>query len=227
MKIFAISDLHLSLGSDKPMDIFGDQWIDHHLHIARDWESNVAPSDLVLLAGDHSWGLKLSEALPDLTFIGRLPGQKLLIKGNHDLWWQSRTKIEQVMDESMHILQNDSYRYGSWSICGTRGWITPQEQVLSKDDEKIYQRELLRLKMSLEHAKSAGNLMVMMHYPPVTSEGVGTEFSRLMEEYGVKKCVYGHLHGASTKYAFEGEMGGIEYRLVSADHLHFKLLRLF
>ena len=227
MRIFAIADLHLSLGTDKPMNIFGEKWTDHPEKIAKDWLEQVRNEDLVLLAGDHSWGLKLEEAMPDLSFIGALPGQKVLIKGNHDLWWQSRRKLESIMHPSMKILQNEALVYDGWTICGTRGWINPQDQKLNQDDEKVYKRELMRLEASLAAADKALPIVAMMHYPPVTASGEPTGFSELLSQYGVDLCIYGHLHGETTRYAFEGELDGVEYHLVSADHLDFHLKRLF
>ncbi|QRN86160.1 metallophosphoesterase [Clostridia bacterium] len=226
MKIFAISDLHLSLGTDKPMNIFGNNWENHSQKIATDWLGQVSDDDLVLLPGDHSWGLKLAEAVPDLDFIGKLPGQKVLIKGNHDLWWQSKKKLLAVMHPSMHILQNDTYVYNEWTICGTRGWSVPMDDKFSPEDRKVYMRELLRLKMSLDKADKDKPIIAMLHYPPVSASGVPNEFAKLLEEYGVKICIYGHLHGAMTRIAFEGELHGVQYHLVSADHLGFKLKRL-
>lgn len=227
MKIFAISDLHLSLGTDKPMNIFGSNWDNHTEKIAEDWLKQVSEEDLVLMPGDHSWGLKLAEAIPDLEFIGNLPGQKVLIKGNHDLWWQSKKKLVSVLDPSMHILQNDALSFDGWTICGTRGWIVPQDGKFSPEDQKVYERELLRLKMSLDKAGKDKPIIAMLHYPPISANGVANEFANILEEYGVTVCIYGHLHGAMTHIAFEGEHCGVQYHLVSADHLDFKLKRLF
>lgn len=227
MKIFAISDLHLSLATDKPMNIFGDNWEDHPEKIAADWLAQVSEDDLVLLPGDHSWGLKLNEAVPDLDFIGELPGRKVLIKGNHDLWWQSRKKVESVLPPSICILQNEALVFDGWTICGTRGWVTPQDERISPDDQKVYARELLRLEMSLKKAEPDKPIIAMLHYPPVNSAGEATEFAHLMSRYGVTMCIYGHLHGPTTRFAFEGELNGVDYHLVSADHLDFKLKRLF
>lgn len=226
MNVFAISDLHLSLSSDKPMDVFGDQWKDHHFKVARDWKERVGEGDLVLLPGDHSWALKLEEAEEDLAFIAGLPGRKVLLKGNHDLWWQSRKKLEEVLDPSLYIIQNDALTFEGFTVAGSRGWISPLDDNFSQEDEKIYARECLRLEMSLKAAKGRPVDVCMIHYPPVSREGVETDFARIMKDYGVKRCIYGHLHGQSTQYAFEGQLGGIDYRLVSCDHLAFKLLRL-
>ena len=226
MKIFAISDLHLSLGSEKPMDIFGSNWDRHWEKIEQDWQSRVGAEDLVLLPGDHSWGLKLEEALPDLQFIGGLPGRKILLKGNHDLWWQSRRKVEAVLPEGMTILQNDAAGFDGYSICGSRGWLNPGDEQFSSADEKIYNRELIRLEMSLKQAPYPDRIIAMVHYPPVNRRGEGSGFSDLLEQYGVRSCLYGHIHGQGLAQAFEGTLRGVRYQLVSADHLDFCLKRI-
>ncbi len=226
MSIFAIGDLHLSLGTDKPMDVFGPLWDRHWEKLETNWRQVVGPEDLVLLAGDHSWGLKPREALPDLEFIGSLPGKKLLIRGNHDLWWQSRKKTEAMLPESMYILQNDSFAFEDWRICGSRGWLVPGDDAFGAEDGKIYRRELIRLEMSLKAAGPGGNLLAMMHFPPVGRRGTPTEFSRMLSAYGVKTCVYGHIHGPGLSQVFEGELEGVRYQLVSADFLGFMPKRI-
>lgn len=226
MKIFAISDLHLSLTSDKPMDVFGSHWKNHHLKIAKDWKCRVSDDDLVLLPGDHSWALKLEEAVEDLAFIASLPGKKVLLKGNHDLWWQSRKKLEEALPDSLYIIQNDALSFDGFTVAGTRGWLTPYDESFVKADEKIFQREQMRLRMSLDFYKDRIINVAMLHYPPITRDGRPTAFADILSEYKIKTCIYGHLHGSTTRFAFEGNLNGVDYHLVSADHLDFKLLRL-
>lgn len=226
MAIYAISDLHLSRGTDKPMNIFGPAWEDHEDRLQEHWKKTVGPDDLVLLPGDHSWGLKLEEAVPDLQFIDSLPGRKVLLKGNHDLWWQSRKKVEEVLPPSMQLLQNDSVEYGTTSVCGTRGWVVPGEEPFGEADTKIYKRELIRLEMSLSAAAHPGDIVVMMHFPPLGRKGRKSGFCEILERYGVQTCLYGHLHDTSIPHAFEGEKDGVLYRLVSGDKLGFIPLRI-
>ena len=225
--VYSISDLHLSMGSDKPMDVFGANWTDHHLKIAADWKEKVGPEDLVLVPGDLSWGLKLEEAIPDLKFLEELPGTKLLVKGNHDLWWGSLTKIRGLGLSGIHFLQNDSFSHEGVSYCGTRGWILPEDGPLTEEDEKIYKRELQRLELSLKTAKD-DRKVVLIHYPPLGRDGQPSAFVSLMKSYGVEACVYGHLHNRfDNRQIVEGLVDGIIFRLVSCDYLDFKLIKMW
>lgn len=221
MNIFAIGDLHLSFSSDKPMDIYGGQWVNHTQRIEKNWRAIVEPEDVVILLGDTSWALKQEEAQADLAWIAALPGKKVLIKGNHDLWWTSVSKLNRF-DSSMFFLQNSSYRVGDYAICGTRGWISPGDIDSTEHDLKIYRRELGRMKLSLEAGVKSGaeSIIVAIHYPPTNGVGDESEFTNLFESYPVKKVFYGHLHGVDAqRHAFEGERNGIDYQLAACDHI--------
>jgi len=223
MSVFAIGDLHLPGHEQKPMDVFGSHWDRHFETISENWRRLIAPEDIVLIPGDISWAMQLSEAMDDLRAIGELPGTKLLLRGNHDYWWSSLSKLRAALPEGMHVIQNDAMRLGDHVFCGTRGWNFPTVlQPLGEQDEKVYLRELMRLRMSLDHAKKLeGKITVMLHYPPLFADGVSTAFTDLLEEYAVSRVVYGHLHGAGIKIAYQGIREGVEYRLVSCDALGF------
>ena len=229
MALYAIGDLHLPGHDTKPMDVFGSHWEGHFETISDHWRRMVTPEDLVLIPGDISWGMQLSDARDDLEAISRLPGEKVLLRGNHDYWWNSLSKVRQAMPEGMHVVQNDALLLGDRVICGTRGWTLPTEDTpLDEQNEKIYRRELLRLEMSLKAAcrLRGEGLVVMFHFPPVLSDQKDTEFTRLLEQYPVRQVVYGHLHGAGIKNGFSGEKNGIRYDLVSCDALHFCPLKI-
>jgi len=235
VRIFAIGDLHLPGGDKKPMDVFGAHWENHFERIEKDWRARVAEEDVVLIPGDISWAMQLEPALEDLRRISLLPGKKLILRGNHDFWWSSLTQLRCSLPENMHAVQNDAYDAGDVVFCGSRGWTLPQagntEMSLGQaasQDEKIYRREAMRLEMSLKAAKRmAGGrpIFAMMHYPPLLPEYArgGTEFTRLMTEYGVVRCVYGHLHGPSVQRGYNGLYNGVQYDLVSCDALGFAL----
>lgn len=227
MNLFAIGDLHLPGGDDKPMEVFGDHWEGHFERIARDWRERVRPEDVVLIPGDISWAMQLANAVPDLQMIGALPGRKILCKGNHDYWWSSLTQIKAALPTGMEIIQHSAVDVGEAVVCGTRGWMIPtRETPLTPEDEKLYRRELMRMEMALQMAEKlrAGRpIVVMMHYPPLYAAERDTAFARLFERYGVRAVVYGHLHGAGIRSGFCGEQGGVQYRLVSCDSLDFQL----
>lgn len=235
MRIFAIGDLHLPGGDKKPMDVFGAHWENHFERIGKDWRERVSDEDIVLIPGDISWAMQLEHALEDLRRIALLPGKKLILRGNHDFWWSSLTQLRCNLPQNMHALQNDAYDAGEAVFCGSRGWTLPQagnsaaaQGAAVSQDEKIYRREAMRLEMSLKAArKMAGErpVFAMMHYPPLLPEYVrgGTEFTRLMTEYGVSRCVYGHLHGPSVQRGYNGLYNGVQYDLVSCDALGFVL----
>ncbi|MBO2519564.1 MULTISPECIES: metallophosphoesterase [Limnochorda] len=225
MKLFALADLHLPGGQEKPMDIFDPIWRDHPAQIAARWRERVGPDDLVLVPGDISWAMTLEEAADDLAFIGGLPGRKLLLRGNHDYWWSSISKVRAALPEGVHALQNDCFDLGDGrAVCGTRGWLIPGSQGLEPHDEKVYQREAIRLRLSLEAAAEAGlrPVVAMMHYPPCDAQGWPTLFTRLLEEFQVPLCVYGHLHGPAAKAAPPPEVRGVRYQLVAADYVRFE-----
>lgn len=227
MKLFAIGDLHLPGGDDKPMSLFGEHWERHFERVSEDWRSRVDPEDAVLIPGDISWAMQLEQAVPDLRAIGELPGRKVLCKGNHDYWWTSLTRVREALPEGMTVLQHSAVDLGDCVVCGTRGWMIPtRETPLSSEDAKIYARELQRMDMALAAAdkiRAGRPLVVMTHYPPLYIAEPDTDMTRLMERYGVHTVVYGHLHGAGIRAGFFGEHGGVCYRLVSCDSLGFQL----
>ena len=234
MSIYAIADLHLSFSENKPMDIFGDNWIGHEEKIRKDWIKKVTDNDVVILSGDFSWSMHLEETKKDFEFINNLPGKKLLLKGNHDYWWSTITKMRKFIEESgfknIDFVYNNSYEFENYIITGTRGWNTTEEE----KDEKIIKRELARLETSLQDGiqkyGKEKEIIVCMHYPPITNAKIikheEAQFVEVMKKYNVKKCLYGHLHSTSIKDAIEGEYEGIEFKLVSADGLNFELYRV-
>lgn len=226
MKIFAISDLHLSFGEniDKPMDKFGEGWEHHAERLKAAWEERISDGDIVLIPGDISWGLRLEEAVNDFEWLHSLPGIKIISKGNHDLWW-SRIKYLNSLFDDIIFLQNDCYvpEIGNLVIVASRGWPYPGSEEYTEHDEKIYARELQRLRLGLEAAKAAApdaRIIACLHYPPSDPAGRQTGFTDILEEYGVWKCIYGHLHGyAAFGRGIKGELRGVEYQLVALDYL--------
>ncbi|WZL71902.1 metallophosphoesterase [Clostridiaceae bacterium 35-E11] len=228
MSLFVIGDLHLSIGVDKPMDIFGEQWIAHHRKIEKNWMNMIQQEDTVLIPGDISWAMSMKEAMQDLMWIEALPGKKILLRGNHDYWWGSVTKLNTLF-ENMFFLQNNFFAYESYAICGTRGWVCPNENKFTQQDQKVYERELHRLTLSLDAAVKKGytELMVMTHYPPTNDRLEPSGFTQIYEAYHVKKVFYGHLHGQdSFKGGLQGEYKGTSYYLTSCDYLDFEPLKI-
>lgn len=223
MALYAIGDLHLCLGAEKPMDVFGGNWVGY-MEKLREGMSVITAQDTTVLLGDLSWALSLEEAGPDFSWIDQIPGRKIILKGNHDYWWSTASKFYKFCQQQgfsdQFILNNNCYEYDGWAICGTRGWFYEEERS-GQQDEKVFKRELLRLEASL---KAAGERrkMVFLHYPPRYKGYECTEILDLLNEYEVRYCFYGHLHGPSHKLAMEGLWDGVEYRLVSADFLDFK-----
>ncbi len=235
MALFAIADIHLSLGTDKPMDVFGERWHDYVNRLEANWTEMVSEEDTVLIPGDISWAMTMEEALPDLRFLDRLPGQKIMIKGNHDFWWGTNGKVEKFMDDneihSITLIKNSAIRVGTDTVCGSRGWLLPEHSEFSESDRVIYDREAGRLERSLIAgqnlcAHTSGRMVAMLHFPPVGEHGDRTAFSDLLEKYGVEICLYGHLHGRGHGKAFEGTKNGVRYLLASGDFIAFKPLRL-
>ncbi|WP_105618074.1 metallophosphoesterase [Vallitalea okinawensis] len=228
MAIYAIGDLHLGFNVNKPMGIFGDAWTNHELKIKEHWQETIKEQDLVLIPGDISWAMTLEEAMEDLGWIDALPGYKVLVRGNHDYWWKSITKLNSMFDK-MFFLQNNFYTIDNIAICGTRGWTCPNQRMFTDQDEKIYKRELQRLELSLNHAVKGGftYIIAMLHYPPTNDEKQISGFTELMGAYGVDKVVYGHLHGQlSFDSSLIGKHGKTHYHLVSADYLDFQLYKV-
>ncbi len=224
MAIYAIGDLHLSSTSEKPMDVFGPGWKEHTAKLSANWDSLVKDSDLVIVPGDISWAQRLDEAIPDLEWVAARKGTKLLIKGNHDYWWPTISKLREKLPPSVFALQNDYFAWGNWAVCGTRGWICPGEEGFDNDqDQKIYLREVHRLRLSLERARedSFDSIIAALHFPPFTRRGSSSDFTRVLEEYGVKICIYGHIHDNGRDSFFQGERGGVHYRFVAADGIDF------
>ena len=225
MALYAIGDLHLCLGAPKPMDVFGGAWVGY-MDKLKQGISMIGPGDTTVLLGDLSWALDLAAAREDFAWINRIPGRKIILKGNHDYWWSTLSKFNAFCRdngfEDLWILNNNHFEYEGWAICGTRGWFFEEERS-GQHDEKVFKRELLRLEASLQ---SAGDLpkLVFLHYPPRYKGYTCHEILRLLEKYGVQRCFYGHLHGPSHKLAVEGLWDGVEYRLVSADRMNFSPL---
>ena len=227
MALYAIGDLHLCLGAPKPMDIFGGAW-SGYMEKLKSGVSHIQPEDTTVLMGDLSWALGLEEAKADFAWINDIPGRKIILKGNHDYWWSTAAKFYKFCGdngfENQFILNNNHYEYEGWAICGTRGWFFEEERS-SGQDEKVFKRELLRLETSL---KSAGELpkMVFLHYPPRYKGYTCEPILELLAKYDVRKCFYGHLHGASHGLAMEGLWDGVEYKLLAADRINFQPMKI-
>lgn len=227
MALYAISDLHLDLNGDKPMDIFGEKWLKHDEKIRDNWNKKITSEDTVLISGDISWSMKIEGGMNDLQWIHNLPGNKIMVKGNHDYWWVSITKLNNLY-EDMKFIQNSFFTYEDYAICGTRGWICPGGENFKAHDEKIYNRELMRLRLSLDGAVKEGfkKFIVMIHYPPMNEKLTESGFVEIFKEYNVDKVIYGHLHGPSLAKALNGEKDGIEYILTSGDYLNFDPIKI-
>ena len=197
MAIFAIGDMHLSLGTDKPMDVFPG-WEGYLPRLEANWRKLIGPDDTVILAGDTSWAMNLNDTKADFAFIQSLPCKKWLLKGNHDYWWKSSSKLE-ARYPGMRFLKNNFDRYADWHICGTRGWLCPNDVQFTEQDKRIYEREQVRLRLSLDAAMRDGaeKIILMMHFPPMNDKQEDSAFTALFREYPVKKVIYGHLHGAA------------------------------
>ena len=223
MALYAMGDLHLCLGAPKPMDVFGGAWVGYMEKLKRGL-SVITGDDTLILMGDLSWALDLNSAVAVFAWFNEIPGRKLILKGKHDYWWSTQAKFTKFCVENgfsdLNLLNNNCYFYDDWAICGTRGWFFEEERS-GDHDEKVFRRELIRLEVSL---KAAGDRekMVFLHYPPRYKGYTCREILDLLKSYGVRRCFYGHLHGASHKLAMEGTWDGIEYRLLSADYLDFQ-----
>ena len=223
MALYAMGDLHLCLGAPKPMDVFGGAWVGYMDKLEKG-VSVIGPGDTTVLLGDLSWALDLEQAKADFAWIDKIPGKKIILKGNHDYWWSTASKFYKFCEENgfenLYVLNNNSYEYQDWSICGTRGWFFEEERS-SPHDEKVFKRELIRLETSLKTAENRTKI-VFLHYPPVYKGYICEEIIALLKQYDVRTCYYGHLHGASHGLAVEGCWDGIEYKLVAADKLDFR-----
>ena len=234
MAIFTIGDLHLSFNDDKPMSVFGENWEGYEDKIKKDWIEKVKENDLVVIPGDFSWSMYLENTYLDFSYINKLPGKKLLLKGNHDYWWSTLKKMRDYLEEkefqNIDFIYNNAYEYENKIIVGTRGWSQSEE----KEDKKILDREKIRLELSIkdgiEKYGDEKEVIAFMHYPPIIkhniTENEPTDFIRLMQKYNIKRCYYGHLHSTSIKEAVEGEYFVINFKLVSADGIEFKLVKI-
>ncbi len=229
MALFVIADLHLSLGTDKPMDKFSG-WEDYVGKLSDNWHKSVKENDTVVIPGDISWAMRLENTVKDFSFIDALPGKKVLMKGNHDYWWNTKTKMEAFVAKqgfsSIVFLHNDCVISQNIAICGTRGWLFEDGQ---PHDQKVMAREVGRLTSSLQMAEKANpglEKVVFLHYPPLYQSASSQELLKVMADFGVKRCYYGHLHSASIRYATQGMRGGIKYSLISADALGFNPLEV-
>ena len=228
--LFALADLHLSLTGHKPMDVFGELWVDHARRMAEAWDASVGPEDTVLLPGDLSWGRNIVEAAQDLEWIDQRPGRKLLLRGNHDGWWTSRAKVDRALSEGCVALHNSAERVGDWVVIGTRGWTAPDDPIATASDEKVFRRELERLRLSVADADARFGRelprLAMTHFPP-RLEGRGpSEMDLRLREAGALAVAYGHLHGADHALAVRGDVDGIRYWFVAADAVDFAPVRL-
>ena len=223
MALYAIGDLHLSFGANKPMDVFGGRWVGY-VDKLREGLSVIRPEDTTVLAGDLSWALDLEHAREDFAFISAIPGRKIILKGNHDYWWSTAAKFyrfcEENSFENLYVLNNNCWFYGQTALCGTRGWFY-EEDKQGTHDEKVFRRELGRLETSLKAAGEHEKLC-FLHYPPKYTGYVCQEILELLQRYGVTACYYGHLHAESIRLAFQGRDHGVDFRLVSADYVNFK-----
>ncbi|MBQ1235216.1 MAG: metallophosphoesterase [Oscillospiraceae bacterium] len=223
MSIYTLGDLHLSLSTDKPMDIFPG-WGDYIPKIKANWEQIIKPEDTVVIPGDVSWAMGLAQCEKDFAFINDLPGQKILLKGNHDYWWSTKRKMDDFLAEkgfhTIKIISNNSYVCEGVNICGTRGWFT-EEGGKGEHDDLIRAREIGRLKMSLDTCDKDLEKIVFLHYPPIYRDFFSRETIDVLHQYGVTQCYYGHIHGKGIRFAFEGEFEGIAFHLVSGDSVGF------
>lgn len=226
--LYTIGDLHLSLGCDKPMDIFSG-WTNYLERLRENWNNKITDNDTVVLVGDHSWALKLKDTYKDFEFIHKeLNGKKILVKGNHDLWWSTLSKMNDFVSENgfytISFLNNNAYLAEGIAICGTRGWIRENGEPA---DQKVLNHEVLRLEMSLQEAvRLDGELVAFIHYPLIYGTEENAPIIELLHKYGVKRCYYAHLHGSSIKGALNGERNGIYYKLVSADGVGFDPVKI-
>jgi len=225
MNIYALSDLHLSFGTDKPMNVFGRNWDNYEEKMRANWNKLVKDDDYVLVCGDISWATYIEEAKLDFEYIASLNGTKIISKGNHDYWWTTAAKQKKFLEENkidkIMFLHNNSYVLpDGTAVCGSRGWFS-EDMHKAAEDEKIYDRELIRLELSLKSVpKDAKKIIAMLHYPP------DVRFMQMLSQYGVSECVYGHLHAQSHRYAVYGTLDGVRYNLTSCDYLGFKPLKI-
>ena len=232
MALYTISDLHLPIGVNKPMDIFGSKWTNYVDRLKNNWEKIVTDDDVVVIPGDFSWAMYLKDSIPDFKYIEELPGKKIISKGNHDFWWTTMSKLDAFLKEnnfkSIQFMHNNAIMYKDIAICGTRGWSYLGNKDASEEDKKIYERELGRLKLSIDDAKKHNpkEIIVFFHYPPIDVDKMPTGFTKILEENNIKLCVYGHLHNVRRENAIEGMYNNVKYMLVSCDYRDFVPVKL-
>lgn len=232
MKVFAISDLHLSLNNPKPMDIFGPAWENYVDKVFADWKDKVGKDDVVLLAGDFSWAMNLEDTKADFELLKDLPGKKVIIRGNHDYWWKSISSVRKFLPEGFYAIQNDALKFGNVVVCGTRGWQVPEADVeMTPENLKIFKREAIRLELTLQEGNKLRSnendkLICMMHYPPVNFKREDSEYSALLEKYKVDDVVFGHLHGYK-RTTLQFIKNNINYYLTSCDMVDNKLTLIY
>ena len=220
MSLFAIADTHLSFGTNKPMDTF-EGWQNYTEKLEKNWNRLIEDKDYIIIAGDISWAMNFDELKPDFDFINKLNGTKIILKGNHDYWWNTVTKMNKFLAEnnynSIKFLHNNSYDFNGFSVCGSRGWFFDSNE---EQDEKVLSREVKRIQMSLDSAANDEKI-VFLHYPPVTTNDKCEEIFNLLKSYGIKKCYYGHLHGVAAKFVIDDTVEDISLKCISADRLKF------
>ncbi|MDF2567817.1 MAG: hypothetical protein K0R90_1273 [Oscillospiraceae bacterium] len=227
MSLYAIADLHLSLGVDKPMDVFYG-WDNYVEKIKHNWNEIVSPDDTVVVAGDISWGMTMEQSFADFEFIEHLNGTKIILKGNHDYWFATKKKVEDFLEQndfySIKILFNNAYEYEDYCICGTRGWMNEKGE---QADKKVLRREVGRLTLSLEQGIKTGKKpIVFLHYPPIYASDECYEILEVLHKYEIEKCYYGHLHGHSCEYAINGVRLGVDFKLISCDYVQFTPIKI-
>lgn len=230
MNVYSISDLHLDINNTKPMDIFGPVWNNYLDKIVDSWNSLVQDDDVVILAGDYSWAMKLDEVVPDFDFLKNLKGTKILIRGNHDYWWSSVSRVREKLPTNTYALQNDAIKIGEYIFCGNRGWLIPEGKYDTEENQKLYNRELVRLELSMKSAKKLQTnnekIIYITHYPPFNNKIEPSLYTKMLEEYGVSYVVFGHLHGYVNPKMLYNEINGIKYFLTSCDAVKNRLVKI-
>lgn len=230
MNIYSISDLHLDINNTKPMNIFGPVWENHLDKIVASWNELVGDEDIVILAGDYSWAMKLEEVVPDFDFLAKLKGIKIIIRGNHDYWWSSLSKVREKLPPNVYALQNDAIKIGEYIFCGNRGWLIPEGKQDTEENRKIYAREVIRADLSLKSAKKLQTndekIVFITHYPPFNNKIEPSEYTRIIEGNGVDSVVFGHLHGYVNPKMVYNEINGVKYFLTSCDAVKNKLIKI-
>ncbi len=231
MNVYAISDLHLSFDNEKPMSIFGDVWEDHFEEIKKDWNSRVKDEDVVLVPGDFSWAMSLDGVKPDMEIFNELKGFKIIVRGNHDYWWSSYSKVKAVLPNNVFAIQNNAIRIGNVVFCGTKGYTVEEKgKPYTEEDKKLFDREYIRLGLSLDVAQNikqeGDKLIVLFHYPPFNNKTEDSEYTKKVEEVGADAVVFGHLHGKHPIYRLKIIKNNIPYYLTSCDVVKNKLVQI-